>query len=56
MKITKHALFFFITMNKTALAGNEAHLSIIFKVVSSNNNTKLDMRLHFPLHIVKHGR
>ncbi|GBN87251.1 hypothetical protein AVEN_157327-1 [Araneus ventricosus] len=44
-----------IALNKSALAGNEAHLSGMLKMVSFSNNTHLHMGLHFPLHIVQHG-
>ncbi|GBL94730.1 hypothetical protein AVEN_244718-1 [Araneus ventricosus] len=45
-----------IELNKSALAGNEAHLSVMLKMVSFSNNTHLDTGLHFPLHILQHGR
>ena len=41
-----------IALNKTALARNEAHLSVMLKMVSFSNNTHLDTGLH----IVQHGR
>ncbi|GBM10845.1 hypothetical protein AVEN_42108-1 [Araneus ventricosus] len=45
-----------IALNKTALAGNDAHLSDMLKMVSFSINTHLHMGLHFPLYIVQHGR
>ncbi|GBM55795.1 hypothetical protein AVEN_75024-1 [Araneus ventricosus] len=41
-------------LNKTALAGNEAYLSVMLKMVSFSNNTRLDTGLHFPFHVVQH--
>ncbi|GBO30004.1 hypothetical protein AVEN_267433-1 [Araneus ventricosus] len=43
-----------IALNKTALAGNEGHLSVMLKMVSFSNKTHLDTGLHFPLRIAQH--
>ena len=53
MKITKRT---FDSLNKNALAGNEAHLSVMIKMVSFSNNAHLDMGLQFSLHTVQLGR
>ena len=46
----------FFALNKTALAGNEAHLPVMLKMVSFNINTHLDTGLYFSIHTVEHYR
>ena len=47
---------YFFALNKTALAGNEAHLSIMLKMLSFSNNTHLDTGLNFSMYTVQHGK
>ena len=53
----KHKMHFcFFALNKTALARNVIHLSVMLKKVSFSKNTHLDMGVNFSMHIVQHGR
>ena len=54
-KSTKRTFCFF-SLNETALAENEAHLSVTLKMVYFSNNTHLDTGLNFSMHTVQHGR
>ena len=45
MKGGKRLLF--ISLNETAVTGNEAHLSVMIKIGSFSNNTHLNIWFHF---------